>query len=190
MIQLDDDFEKVEAKEGGAFEPPEPGGYVMTVLDISEAPSKAGNAMVTLSLDISEGENAGCFQKFPKKFFQQVNGDNLPYFKAMIQHFQASNPADKMNQVIQRQRDQSIVFNGAALKGMRIGANLREAEYMDKTGNLCVGIEVGALCAVKDIALVRPMPLKKLKGAKPAATRQPAYPTTGAPPLAEDDLPF
>lgn len=193
MISIDKDFDTTEAKEGGVFDPPEHGGYVMTVLEVSEAPSKAGNAMVTLSLDISEGESAGAFQKFPKRFFQQVNGENLPYFKAMIQHFAASNPQQRMNQVIFRQKDESLGFDGKALIGMKVGANLREAEYIDKTGGLAVGIEVGHLCAVKDVPLLKPMPLKKLKGAKPGSNRAPVGSATGATslaPQAEDDLPF
>jgi hypothetical protein len=192
MIAIDSDFETTEAKEGGQFDPPEPGGQVMIVLEVSEKPSKAGNDMVTLSLDIAEGEHAGAFQKFPKKFFQQVNGDNLAYFKAMINYFAASNPANKMNQVIFKQKDESLGFDGSALVGMRVGANLREAEYQDQQGAVKVGIEVGHLCAVRDVPNLKPMPLKKFKGARTATAAGRPAPgrPAGGPPPAEDDLPF
>ena len=192
MINLDHGFEKVEAKDGGMFDPPEPGGYVMVCVAVSEEPSKAGNDMVTLSLDIAEGEHAGAFEKFPKRFFQMVNGDNLPYFKGMITHFSASNHQSKMNQVIFQNRDQSLGFNGTALVGLRIGANMREAEYIDKQGQLKIGLEVGQLCAVKDVPALKIMPLKKLKGVRTSASAsRPAYADTGSrPPEADSDLPF
>lgn len=194
MILIDREFDKTEAKEGGQFDPPDPGGYVMLVLEVSEQPSKAGSDMVTLSLDIADGEHAGAFAKFPKRFFQQVNGDNLAYFKGMIGHFSASNPPAKMNQVIFKQKDESLGFDGQALVGMRIGANLREAEYLDRAGQVKMGLEVGALCAVKDVPGLKPMPVKKLKGQRPGtptAARPAAQTAGGALPLAgEDDLPF
>jgi hypothetical protein len=76
---------------------------------------------------------------------------------------------------------------------MRVGANLREAEYVAKNGELHVGIEIGHLCAVKDVPSLKPMPLKKLKGAKPAPNRTPMGISAsygGRPPQADDDLPF
>lgn len=192
MIALDKEFEKTEAKEGGMYDPPESGGYVMMVLEVSEEPSKANNDMVTLSLDICEGESAGAFQKFPKRHFQLVNGDNLPYFKAMIQHFANSNPAQKMNQVIFKQKDQSLGFDGQALVGLKVGANLREAEYLDRSGAVKVGIEIGQLCAVKDIPSLKPMPIKKLKSSRPATTGARATSSAQGRPstFVEDDLPF
>lgn len=180
MIQLDQEYTTTEAAQGGGFEMPPPGGYVLRVEDVSDNPSKAGNDMVTLSLDIAEGDHTGAFQKFPKKFFQLVNGEHLPYFKGMLKSFEESNPPAKMKPVLN-----GLQFNADKLKGLFIGACLREAEYIAKDGSTAVGLEVWYLCPVKDVPEIKVPAMKKLpKGttSKPSQSK--------VPPAPEDDLPF
>lgn len=185
MIQLDSGFATVEAKEPAQYSNPPAGGYPLVVVTISEKPSKAGNDMVTLGFDIASGPFEGAFEKFPKMFFQLINGDQQAYFKHMMKSFKESNPPEKMAQVITKQRDESLVFEANKLFGCVIGGNLREAEYMDKQGNLCLGIEVGALCSIKDIDKVNIMPIKKLK-----ARHNQAVQSSQAPAEDSGELPF
>lgn len=181
MIQLDNNFPEVPAAEGGTFEQPPAGGYVLRVLDVSDKASNAGNTMVTLSCDIAQGDHEGAFQRYPKKFFQLVNGDHLPYFKAMLNHFKESNPPEKLAGLV----SQSLQFNPQKLKGTLVGACLRETEYVNKEGNVAVGLEIWYLCPVKDVDQIKVPALKKLaKGAQ----RPQAYGNNPPPP--EDDLPF
>ncbi len=163
MIPLDSGFATVEPKEPAQYSKPPAGGCPLIVVTVSEKPSQAGNDMVTLGLDIASGPFEGAFEKFPKKFFQLINGDQQAYFKHMMKCFKESNPPEKMAQVITKQRDESLVFDPNKLFGCVIGGNLREAEYIDSRGELCLGIEVGALCSIKDIDKVSIMPVKKLK---------------------------
>jgi hypothetical protein len=185
MIQLDSGFATVEAKEPAQYSKPPAGGYPLVVVTISEKPSKAGNDMVTLGLDIASGPFEGSFEKFPKMFFQLVNGDQQAYFKHMLKSFKESNSPEKMAQVIVKQRDESMVFDANKLFGCVIGGNLRDAEYLDAQGNLCIGIEVGALCSIKDIDKVSIMPIKKLKAQRPASAH-----TNHAANEDSGDLPF
>jgi hypothetical protein len=183
MIQLDQEFTTTEAATGGQYDPPPPGGYVFQVVAASDNPSNAGDAMVTLSLDIVEGEHAGAFAKFPKKFFQRVNGESLPYFKGMLKAFQESNSPERLKGVVSR----DLQFDSSKLVKALVGGCLREVEYLDKTGNVQVGIEVAFLCPIKEVPDIKAPPLKKLKGSRPAPKPSTASP---AAPLPEDELPF
>lgn len=180
MIQLDQEFTTTEASQGGGFEPPPAGGHILRVLAASDTPSKAGNDMVTISLDIAEGEFAGAFEKYPKKFFQLVNGDHLAYFKGMLKSFEESNPPAKMKAVLS-----GLQFNPEKLVGLLIGACLRETEYIAKDGSVGVGLEIWYLCPVSDVPEIKVPALKKLpKGTaqRPQGNR--------APPPEDDNLPF
>ena len=185
MIQVDKEFSTVESKEGGGYVQPPPGGYVFQVIDVSELPSQRGEAMVTLSLDIAEGEYDGAFEKYPKKFFQRVNGEQLPYFKAMLEYFKASNSAERLRGVL----SPAYEFDGSKLKGCLIGGALGEVEYVNKAGQKAVGVEVRWLCAVKDVGLVKPPKMKPLAESshQPAKSASKASP---AAPMPEDELPF
>jgi hypothetical protein len=193
MYTLGKDFDTTEAKEFVPFENPPSGGYVFKVVGSEDAPTRGGRPMVTLALDIDEGPHKGAFTRFPKPYRQMLDGESLPYFKAMLKYFGESNPEAKMQKVIFTQRDGSKGFDHAALVGLRIGGNLREAEYIKQdTGETKVGLEVSFLGAVKDVGSMKPLPLKKLEGSRPAARPAASRPaTTSRPPLDEDDsLPF
>jgi hypothetical protein len=177
MINLDPDFSTTEAAQGGGFETPPPGGYTFRVVDVSDKPSKAGNDMLTLSVDIATGEYKGAFEKFPKMFFQLVNGEHLPYFKALLNNFAASNNPDRMVGVLN-----GLQFNAQKLKGLLIGGCLRAAEY-EKDGEIREGREVWYFCPISEVADIKPPKMKKLARGGSTSSRQ-------APPLDDDDLPF
>lgn len=180
MIQLDEEFTTTEAATGGAYDPPTPGGYVFQVVSVSDKPSNAGNAMVTLELDIADGNFAGAFAKFPKRYFQLVNGEHLPYFKGMLRSFKESNSEEKMRGVV----NQSLQFDSSKLLKALVGGCLREAEYLDRSNQVRVGLEIAFLCPVKDVPDIKAPPLKKLN--KPAPTPS----KNSSSPIPEDDLPF
>ncbi len=179
MIQLDNTFPETEAAENKGFETPPPGGYVFRVTDVSEKPSAAGNAMLTLSVDIAQGDFEGAFEKFPKKFFQLVNGDHLPYFKALLNHFKESNPEAKTKGLV----NAALQFDAQKLKGLLIGGCLREAEYLNRDNDLCIGREIWYFCPVEEVNEIKPPKMKKLD--KKSGTSKPS---TSANP--DDDLPW
>lgn len=165
-------YDSTEAKDPQPYENPPSGGYVFQVVEVGTEPARNGRPMVTLGLDIAEGPYAGAFAKFPKAVRQMMDGDSLPYLKAMNNHFAASNPPARMASVIFKQRDGTTGYDPKALMGLRVGGNLGEAEYIKKeTGEVKIGTEVRFLGPVADVPKMKPLALKKLdKGvARPAA---------------------
>ncbi len=184
MIQLDNEYETTEAKVGGGYVAPPPGGYVLQVVEVSDKPAKSGKDMITLGLDIAEGEFQGAFERFPKPYRQLVNGDNLPYFKAMIQAFQESNDYERLRGLIEHGS-----CNPHTLKGALVGGCVREAEYRSESGEIKVGLEIGWLCAVGKVSDIKVPKLKKLAGSTGA--RQGYSNQVNRVPQDEDDtLPF
>lgn len=190
MYTLGNDYDTTEAKEMTPFEQPPNGGYVLKVVGYSTDPAKNGRPMITLDLDIAEGPHTGAFAKFPKPYRQMLDGDSLPYFKAMIKYFGESNPAPKMAEVIFTQKNGSKGFDPSKLMGLRVGGNLGEVEYIKQaTGEVKVGTEVRFLGAVKDVPSMRVLPLKRLNGAAPARTQAPSA-AKGPATMTSEDVPF
>jgi len=164
-------YDTTEAKEFQPYENPPSGGYVLKVVEVGTDPASSGRPMVTLKFDIAEGPLAGAFAKYPKPYRQIVDGESMPYFKAMIGYFAESNPPSKMAEVIFTNRDGGKGFNPQKLLGLRIGGNLGEQEYVNKQGELKVGMEVRFLGNAADASKMRPLSLKKLEkgAARPAS---------------------
>ncbi len=192
-MKLDRNFNDVAPQQGGVFVPPPPGGHIFKVVAVSDKPSKAGNDMVTLELDIAQGEFKGAFERFPKRYFQLVNGDNLPYFKGMIDAFQKSNSAEAMKRALK-----GLDFNPDGLMELLVGGNLREVEYVNSSDDVAVGMEIAYLVPVAEVPNLKPLPLKKLPketarnagmrntfGGSAASERAP-----GKASVSEDNLPF
>jgi len=55
------------AEATGGFKNPEAKGYKFVILKIEDAVSKKGNNMLVFYVDITEGEFAGHFEKYPKR---------------------------------------------------------------------------------------------------------------------------
>lgn len=185
MIQLDSNFQTEKAKTGGQYSAPPAGPYIWIVTDVSEAPSKDRKPMVTLTLDVYSGPEKGCFEKFPKKYRQLVNGDNMPYFKGMLESFKASNPQEKIRGLV----NQQFQFFPMVLKGCIVGGMLRDHEYKKKdSGEIKVGQEIAYLFPAADLGGLKPMPIKKLSGS--AGQPQPHSGNAGASSHEEDFMPF
>lgn len=58
-INKPQDFDTAQA--WGDYNPLQPGGYICTIVNARETMSKAGNQMIELMVDISEGDEAGRF---------------------------------------------------------------------------------------------------------------------------------
>lgn len=138
----------------GEYEKLKPGGYICKIIAAKEEKSKSGNRMLTLALDIDEGENKGFFmkrwgelkkeQKEPNQeikypnaavYHQMLEGNEkaLGFLKGLMTSLEASNPSFKWE------------WDEKKLVGLKCGAIFGEEEYEKMDGS------VGTACKVKFI---------------------------------------
>lgn len=186
MIQLDNDFANTEAKQAGQYEPPPAGGYILKVLTSVEKISNSGNPMVSMELDIEEGEFKNAFEKYPAKFMQNCTGKSTPYFKGMLLSFKVSNPHGSMAAIIQNNQ-----FNPGPLVGMLIGGNIREEEFYNQSGELKTTMGIQNLCDTEFVRQGHVKPLGIKKAVKPVGSiGQPIQGNNPPPHTEEFPLPF
>lgn len=104
------------------FTKPEAKGYTFIILSAVDAPAKSsGKPMLTITMDISEGEHAGAFEKYPK-YFRQTYGDeaSMGRLKAMLRDIKDDNPGVFVGNPFEGGK-----FNEQLLVGCKCGAVLR-----------------------------------------------------------------
>lgn len=152
-------MEKIEGYETaqaltGEFERLKPGGYICKIIAAKEEKSKSGNRMLTLALDIDEGEYKGFFMKrfdelkkerkdpndevkYPNAaiYHQMLEGNDkaVGFLKGLMTSLEASNTNFKWN------------WDEKKLAGLKCGAIFGEEEYEKMDGS------VGISCKVKFI---------------------------------------
>lgn len=181
-MEKPNDYDQAEAKkQGGDFPQPPVGGHILKVVKAEEGKSSKGRPMLTLFLDIAEGEFANHYTELSEKLdkdaylrqYQLLDGDAVPYFKGMVELFEFCNQGFKFN------------FDEKTLVGKKIGANLREEEYRDKENNVKTGLKIGYFASIEEVRSgLEPMKKKTLK-----PTTQTAPVSTASVPDA-NDLPF
>lgn len=97
MINLGNDYDKVKPLQQGEYVKLPAGGYVCIVTNAVAGKSKGGSDMLTLSIDIAEGDFKAYFKnsQFPPQIYQNIfdkNKNVSPYFKGLIKNFELSNP--------------------------------------------------------------------------------------------------
>ncbi len=155
-------YDEAEAKvSGGEFPQPTAGGYVAKIVSAVFGDSKKGNKMLTVGLDIAEGDFKDHYTKLSEKFdndaylkiYQLTDGDHVNYFKGLINAIEHSNNGYKFN------------FDETTLIGKKIGVNLREEEYLNKDNVLKTILKVAYHCSAEEArAGLAPLPIKQLKG--------------------------
>lgn len=168
MIQLDGSFKHSEAyTPSGKPDHPHPGGYAFIVREVFENPSRTNKAMLTVGLDIDEGEFKGFFAEHPKRFYQVTEGEYVTYFKGIVRSFLESNSKEKLAGLI----DRSLNFHSEKLLGCRIGGCLREVEYVGGNGAVNIGVELEFLGPIHKISSFKPSPIKRLPPSRPDERR-------------------
>lgn len=156
-------MEKIEGYETaqaltGEYERLKPGGYICKIIAAKEEKSKSGNRMLTLALDIAEGEYKGFFMKrfdelkkerkdpndevkypSPAIYHQMLEGNDkaVGFLKGLMTSLEASNQNFKWN------------WDEKKLVGLRCGAIFGEEEYEKLDGS------IGTSCKVKFIRTVK-----------------------------------
>lgn len=177
----------------GEYEKLKPGGYICKIIAAREEKSKSGNKMLTLALDIDEGDNKGFFmkrweelrkeQKDPNQeikypnaavYHQMLEGNEkaLGFLKGLMTSLEASNSNFKWN------------WDEKKLIGLRCGAIFGEEEYEKLDGS------VGISCKIKFIRTIKCIEEGNFKvpDLKKLPTRGDAAEFSGA--ADNDDLPF
>ena len=177
----------------GEFERLKPGGYICKIIATKEEKSKSGNKMLTLALDIDEGEQKGFFMKrfeelkkenqdpnkevkYPNAaiYHQMLEGNEkaIGFLKGLMTSLEASNPNFKWN------------WDEKKLVGLKCGAIFGEEEYEKMDGS------IGVSCKVKFIRTIKCIQENNFK--VPELKKLPAkgdsFEFSGA--ASADDLPF
>ena len=156
-------MEKIEGYETaqaltGEFDRLKPGGYICKIIAAKEEKSKSGNKMLTLALDIDEGEQKGFFMKrfeelkkenqdpnkevkYPNAaiYHQMLEGNEkaVGFLKGLMTSLEASNQNFKWN------------WDEKKLVGLKCGAIFGEEEYEKMDGS------IGISCKVKFIRTIK-----------------------------------
>lgn len=95
MINLGDDFDKIQPLHAGEFSKLPAGGYVCITKHAEATFNRRNEPMLTLTLDIAEGDFKAFFKdsKYPPKLYQNIlkDGKISPYFKGLLVDYENSN---------------------------------------------------------------------------------------------------
>ena len=96
MINLGNEYDSIQPLQPGESVRLPAGGYVCIVTNAVVGSSAAGSPLLTIYLDILEGDFKAHFQnaKFPPRIFQSIfdkNNKPSPYFKGLMKNFENSN---------------------------------------------------------------------------------------------------
>ena len=156
-------MEKIEGYETaqaltGEYERLKSGGYICKIIAAKEEKSKSGNRMLTIALDIAEGEHKGFFMKRWEELRKEINDPNkevkypsagvyhqmlegnekaIGFLKGLMTSLEASNPKFKWD------------WDEKKLVGLRCGAIFGEEEYEKLDGS------IGTSCKVKFIRTIK-----------------------------------
>jgi hypothetical protein len=163
-------YDDTPAKQGGVFENPEAGGYVLGIVNAEMSKTKeAQKNMLILSLDIAEGKFKNFYRELSLKLekdcylknYLVCEGDNVPFFKGAITSIEHSNTGFKFN------------FDEKTLVKKLVGANLREEEYINGKGETKTILKIAYMCGVDTVKKGVPvLSVKALSGSN-TKTKQP-----------------
>jgi hypothetical protein len=178
----------------GEFKALPPGAYVCLIRQAKEEIAKySGNTMISLALDILEGDFKGFYSeiftsksdtekaKWPCVFRQAVDGKSLPFFKGLITSIEESNPGFVFD------------FDEKKLKGKKLGIIFRSEEYYSNSGEIKEITKPFLACSIKTILENNykiPSTKKVESSEAPVCEYMPPEGFSNVPFSSDDDLPF
>lgn len=136
----DEQWNANKAAQPGEFTNLPAGGYVCKIVDSEFTTSKAGNDMLSLKIDIAEGDFAGYFQNFADRFknwsnnavYRQLILDSKKnvsgFFKGLLEIIEDSNPN------FTAYANDGV--DNSALVGKQIGFIFADEEYQKQNGDI------------------------------------------------------
>lgn len=163
-------WESIKADDG-SFKRLEAGCYQCVVKNVETRNSRSGKPMLVIAFDIMGGEYDGYFMdlyaknvenahqdgkqaKWPNGgvFYQLLDDDHLPRFKAVIEAIEASNPGYKFN------------MDEKSLKDKVFGGVMREEEYeSQRDGSIKTTVRCDRVVPVSKIETTKVPDCKRLK---------------------------
>ncbi|MFH1394582.1 MAG: hypothetical protein ABIH09_00290 [Candidatus Omnitrophota bacterium] len=145
-----ENYDNTKAAQGYGVRP-DPGGYVLQIVDVVDKKTKTEKRMLEISLDIADGRFNGWCDECTKKYgydsyfkLRQIyEGKSLQYFKKFIEDVEWSNKGYKFD------------FDENTLKGKLVGGCLREEEYIGKNGETKTSLKLWYTCPVTDVAKIK-----------------------------------
>lgn len=139
------DWKNVEAKtSGGDFDRPDPGAYIARIVSVEDVEDKE---YLAIQWDFADGEykgdNQATFDRlgfWPILLVRSYKESALGFFKAFINHLEASNPGFTFDD-----------HNLAALRRKLIGVVIGEEGYQKKNGKHGTRLYVAATKSIQDI---------------------------------------
>lgn len=147
---------------GGGFRDPQAGPCILGIVNASIKNNRNGEQVLTLFLDIAEGEFKNHYQRLTNRlnknlllrYFQNTEGKGTPYFKGIISAIEESNQGFQFD------------WNESELIHKKLGGNLREEEYVRTSdGTIGIALRVAYLCSKRSILEGghKVLPAKKLQ---------------------------
>lgn len=181
------DWGNVKPNMGGDGGRLEPGAYVMCVTAAEDDPAKE---QLILTFDVEEGDYAG--------FYSERGWDGLRYWAGYGLMPQSKNPEwlqERFAGMFKAMEESSYgkwkfdgnEHNAQQFKGLTVGVVLREAEYLNKNGEVKESIEIGKFCLAQDVRNGSVKPMKKRELPADKKPKAQAQQTTD---MYDDDLPF
>jgi hypothetical protein len=172
-MQRPTNWDSIPAQTFSGNEYPPAGTYVFRIVSESHDPSKQGKEMITLSLDIAEGQFKGYYRKLSDstgkdrmlKHYRSITDESMPYFKGDIKAIEESNAGFTYN------------FSDGSLRDKFVGGMLREEEYLANSGETKTINKIMFLCSAEKArsgALKIPL-IKKLNLTFPPSEKKNNY---------------
>lgn len=123
----------VEVTPAGVGTPKLPAGaYVLRITDVSEHTARSGSAYLTFVYDVAEGEHANHYagesREYVHSFNRSYEGKAAPFFRALLDAFEDSNPGRFSVEAWQRTCDEN------AFVGLIVGVLFRDRIYTNNQG--------------------------------------------------------
>lgn len=185
------DWGNVKPNMGGDGGRLEPGAYVMCVTSASD---DILTSQTILTFDVEEGDFAGFYSERGWEGLKHWAGYGLmPESKSptWLQERYAGMFTAMQESSGGRWKFDGNEHNAKQFVGCTVGVYLREADYVNKDGELRTNVEIGKFCPAQDVRAgnVKPMKKRELSDAQKAKLN-PQGQSQDQSTIYDDDLPF
>jgi|GEM_PF-3536308 len=136
-----DNWDNIEAAKPGVFEKLPAGAYICQIVKAHAQPSKKGDEMLVLTLDIYNGDYAGFFAsaEYPPMYYQLIKSER--FLKHLIESIEYSNDSFKWD------------WDANSLIGKLCCGVFGEEEYINKNGEIRSNMRIKYITTIAEYNL-------------------------------------